>query len=49
MPEREITAAVVCVGRDFFFQLSRYVSVLHIVVQKMWVKCDVIFSPHPAP
>lgn len=30
-----------------FFQISRHVSGLHIVVLKMWVKCDVIFSPPP--
>lgn len=47
MPERERIAGVVCAGRDFF-QISRHVSGLHIVVLKMWVKCDVIFSL-PAP
>ena len=47
-PERERIAGVVCAGREHF----RYpdMSVVYILLcWKMWVKCDVIFSPPPPP
>lgn len=47
MPERERIAGCSSLCRKGVSQISRHVSGLHIVVLKMWVKCDVIFLPPP--